>query len=118
MDAEYIARACHEANRVLQAASGEEPSPHWELAPAWQRESAREGVAAALARRLTPRQQHDAWCESRYADGWTHGPVKDAVARTHPGLVPWDQLPAGQRRKDVLFAAIVEALRPDDEQAS
>lgn len=115
MDAEHIARACHEANRVLQLAEGEQPSPHWELAPAWQRAASREGVSEALARRLTPRAQHDAWCAAKYADGWSHGPVKDGRERTHPFLVPWDELPAGQRRKDVLFCAIVAALGPDGE---
>jgi hypothetical protein len=110
MDAEHIARACHEANRVLQVAAGEPSSAHWEFAPAWQREAAREGVAAALASKLTPREQHEAWCQARYADGWTHGPVKDQVRLTHPWLVPWEDLPADQRLKDVLFCAIVAAL--------
>ncbi len=44
-------------------------------------------------------------------DGWTHGEVKDADAKTHPCLVPFQQLPAHQQKKDKLFKAIVNALK-------
>ncbi len=42
--------------------------------------------------------------------GWRYGLKKDPAAKTHPCLVPYWQLPAEQRRKDGLFAAIVAAL--------
>jgi hypothetical protein len=51
-----------------------------------------------------------AWCRSKVADGWVFGPVKDADAKTHPCLVPYDALPREQQRKDALFVAVVNAL--------
>ncbi|MFD0468599.1 RyR domain-containing protein [Nonomuraea thailandensis] len=54
---------------------------------------------------------HEAWCEHKRAEGWTYGPDKDPDAKTHPCLVPYDQLPVEQRVKDAVFHAIVGALR-------
>jgi hypothetical protein len=104
-----IARVCHEANRALQLANGEEPSPHWDDAPSWQQGSAMTGVCSALAG-ATPEQQHERWLEDKRAHAWTWGPAKDGDARTHPCMVPYAALPPGQRAKDHLFVAIVAAL--------
>lgn len=105
-----IARVAHDANRALQLATADPaPSPPWEEAPAWQRNSARDGVAKALDG-ATPEQLHNSWCEFKLADGWAHGEVKDPARRTHPCLVPYEQLPEEQRAKDTLFHSIVSAL--------
>lgn len=105
-----VASVCHEANRALQVVLGEDNvSPHWGDAPAWQRHSAVEGVDKAR-RGATPEQLHESWCEFKRDDGWVYGPVKDGEAKTHPCLVPYDELPADQRLKDDLFAAVVAAL--------
>jgi len=110
MDAQAIARVCHEANRALQVEAGDPAvSPSWDEAPEWQRASAIEGVAAAQAG-ATEQGLHQSWCDSKVQDGWTYGPVKDAEAKTHPCLVPYDELPEDQRRKDAVFGAIVGAL--------
>ncbi len=104
-----IARVCHEANRVMQIAAGEAPSPHWADAPEWQRESAVQGVQAALAG-ATPQELHERWCEAKTAEGWTYSLTKDDEARTHPCLLPYAALPQSQRVKDHLFHAIVRAF--------
>lgn len=105
-----IARVCHEANRALQVVSGDPvPSPAWDDAPAWQRESAIEGVGKARSG-ASPEQLHESWCVYKHDDGWVYGPEKDAGLKTHPCLVPYDHLPADQRAKDAVFAAIVAAL--------
>jgi len=107
---ERVARVCHEANRVLQIAHRDPAvSPHWDEAPEWQRDSAIEGVMRAVAG-ATPAELHDSWCEKKRADGWVYGPVKDTDARTHPCLVPYEDLPEQQRVKDHLFHAIVRAM--------
>jgi len=110
MQANDIARVAHEANRALQFIQGDPaPSPAWDQAPQWQRESAVIGVHSAL-RGATPEELHESWCEHKRADGWVHGPVKDEVAKMHPCLVPYADLPEEQRLKDALFHAIVGAL--------
>lgn len=105
-----IARVCHEANRAIQIATGDPAvSPRWDDAPEWQRESAVEGIEKALAG-ATPEELHESWCEFKRASGWVHGPVKDEVAKAHPCLVSYAELPAEQRKKDAVFSAIVNAL--------
>jgi len=47
------------------------------------------------------RGEHERWISSLEHDGWTptSGP-KDAVAKRHPLLVPWGELPESEREKD------------------
>lgn len=105
-----IAYVCHEANRALQYIQGDPaPSPPWDQAPADQVKSAVQGVRDVAAG-TTPEQLHDTWCKGKVDDGWTYGPVKDAVAKTHPCLVPYDQLDAGQRTKDAVYLAVASTL--------
>lgn len=118
---DQIAQVCHEANRALQAVNNDEANPAgvpWRIASQEQRQSAIDGVHAALAGK-TPEELHDAWCEFKLRHGWRHGDVKDEQAKTHPCLVPYGLLPETERVKDHLFAAIVDALtsRPGIEHA-
>jgi hypothetical protein len=47
------------------------------------------------------RQEHDRWAAALVADGWTFAPGrKDPSARTHPLLVPWEDLAEEERQKD------------------
>lgn len=105
-----IAHVCHEANRALQIALGDPAvSPRWEHAPNNQRRSARHGVVEAQQGR-TPAELHDEWCRYHRAEGWVYGPTKSALEKTHPCLVPYEELPAGQKAKDLMFLGIVAAL--------
>lgn len=109
---DQIARIVHEANRALQhiqADPGIAVSPSWDDLDEETRESARSGVVAAQDG-ATPAESHEGWCDFKRAHGWTYGLVKDSDAKTHPCLVDYDELPDGQRDKDDLFVAIVNAL--------
>lgn len=110
-----IARIVHQANQALQAALGEEVGPQWAHAPQWMRESAESGVRLA-AQGHGPEAMHQSWMDERLANGWTYGETKDEAAKTHPCLVPYDQLPAEQRAKDHLFLAISRLFTVDDQQ--
>jgi hypothetical protein len=106
-----IARVCHEANRAWCHLNGDHSQVEWSLAPEWQRQSARAGVAAAIGNpEQTPEQQHNEWMRHKEADGWTYGAVKDAEKKEHPQMVPYETLPPSQKAKDHLFLGIVRAL--------
>jgi hypothetical protein len=108
----FIAMACHEANKVWCQANGDDTQKHWEDADQWQRESAVKGVEFRLNNPdAGDDSQHNAWMADKIKDGWTYGIVKDAASKTHPCLVPFDQLPEHQQKKDKLFCAIVDALK-------
>lgn len=109
MEPEFIAMACHEANRVIQLTTGETISPRWDDAPQWQRDSAIAGVEQALTG-AGPEQLHESWCEYKWADGWVYGETKDGDKKTHPCLVPYADLPPEQQLKDRMFSAVVSTL--------
>jgi hypothetical protein len=44
--------------------------------------------------------EHRRWMEEKLKGGWQYGPVKDPVKKTHPCLVPWEELPEDEREKD------------------
>ena len=113
MTPEKIAKLCHNVNRAYCKSIGDDSQPPWDEAPEWQRESAIKGVRFALENpNVGPEHQHDAWFSDKVADGWVYGPVKDAEAlpKTHPCLVPYDQLPTEQKAKDAIFRAIIIGL--------
>ena len=106
-----IAGVAHDANRRYCIALGDESQPLWEDAPKWQIASAVEGVKKIRAHEInSPRDSHQSWLEHKQAEGWREGPVKDAEAKTHPCMVPFEYLPIEHRLKDRLFFGIVKAL--------
>jgi len=105
-----IAEVCHEANRAY-CATLEEDQPSWADAPDWQKESAINGVQFhADNPNADPSDSHVNWLAEKEEAGWVYGQVKDPVNRTHPCIMPYDELPAWQRQKDSLFIAIAHAL--------
>ncbi len=49
----------------------------------------------------TIEQNHDNWMRMKTEQGWVYGDVKDFEAKTHPDLVPFDELPVVEQRKDI-----------------
>lgn len=108
-----IAQVCHEANRAYARSIGDHSHAPWEMADEPQKASAIAGVQYALDNpAATPEEQHNAWLAQKRRDGWKYGEVKDAERKEHPCYVPYSELPPAQRVKDILFRAIVTALRP------
>lgn len=58
---------------------------------------------APLTERLAE-NAHDLWAAQRLAQGWTYGPQRDDTAQRHPCLVPYDQLPEGEKEYDRIAA--------------
>jgi len=47
-----------------------------------------------------PEDNHKNWMEHKLKLGWKWGPVKDVEKKEHPDLVPYNELPEVERRKD------------------
>ena len=108
---ETIARAAHEMNRTWCAVGDDTSQSSWEEAPEWQRESARNGVRFHMENPdASASASHNNWMAEKLADGWTYGPVKDPEAKTHPCIVPFEDLPPSQQFKDHLFRGTVHTM--------
>jgi hypothetical protein len=106
-----IARVAHEANRAFCKTIGDFSQLSWDEAPNWQKDSAINGVRFHLHNpEAGPAASHENWMKEKVAAGWKFGPTKNVEAKEHPCMVPYDELPENQRRKDDLFIGIVHAL--------
>ena len=107
-----IAKVCHQANKSFCEANDDFSQKDWEKAAEWQKESAIKGVDFKLKNpKAKESAQHDAWMKDKIDLGWKYGKVKDEKNKTHPCIVPFSKLPKFQQKKDILFQAIVEALK-------
>lgn len=107
---EDIASIIHETNRQHRLVMGLGPGPHWNETRDDVRSSAMNGVECALEG-FTPEELHAEWVNFKGSQGWTYGPFKDRVHKKHPNMGPYEQLPAHEKIKDVLFVAMVNILK-------
>ena len=108
----WIAKVCHQANKAWCESEGDFSQKDWLEAEQWQIQSAVSGVKFRIENPDAPASaMHDNWSAEKVSQGWVYGDVKDAEKKTHPCLVPFDQLPLFQQKKDKLFSAIVDALK-------
>ena len=49
---------------------------------------------------LMAKNVHEVWAMNRINDGWTYGPVRDDKLKTHPCLVPYEELPESEKDYD------------------
>lgn len=111
IELDRIARVVHEAVRAWARANDQNASRSWSQCAKWMREATYESVRFVLEHPDAPASaQHDQWMEKKRRDGWTHGAEKSGVSKTHPMLVPYDELPLVERRKDELVRCLVAAL--------
>lgn len=107
-----IAIMCHQTNKTWCQLHGDQSQKDWSEAEPWQRESAINGVKFRLENPDARKNaQHNAWMKDKVDAGWIYGEVKDAEKKTHPCIVPFDELPEFQKKKDGLFCVIVDALK-------
>ena len=43
---------------------------------------------------------HEVWAKARMNEGYTYGSERDDVRKTHPCLVPYDELPESEKEYD------------------
>ena len=107
-----IAKVCHQANKAWCESEGDFSQKDWREAEQWQRDTMINGVKFRLENPDVPASaMHENWMKEKLSQGWVYGVVKDVEKKTHPCLVPFDQLPEFQQKKDKLFSAIVDALK-------
>jgi len=43
---------------------------------------------------------HEVWAQNRISQGWAYGPVRDDALKTHPCLIPYEDLPEVEKQYD------------------
>ncbi len=56
-------------------------------------------------------QLHQDWMDAYAKMGWVYGPERDVEKKTHPDMVPYDELGHLERDKDAVFVALCEIAR-------
>jgi hypothetical protein len=108
---ELIAELCHNVNRAYCESINDFSQVSWAEAPEWQKESSITGVKFALENDASPENLHESWLKQKLEEGWVYGKVKDPVAKTHPCIMRYDELPKYQRTKDLLFKAVCDTFK-------
>lgn len=123
---EILAAACHSAWYGYAVLALGEPGEPWESAPKWQKTSMRDAidfwdVECAAMRDDTPLEEkirilaplsHVNWMEHKKSEFWVFGKEKDPVKKTHPCIVPYEELSHDQKMKDEVVLQAYLALRP------
>lgn len=108
---EAAAKVAHMANKAWCEANGDTSQPDWENAPDWQRSSAINGAKFhAENPEAGDSASHDSWMKEKVDAGWVYGAVKDPEEKTHPCIVPFNELPKHQQVKDTIFRSVVHAI--------
>jgi len=106
-----IAKAVHAVNAAYSLALGDDSHKSWDETSEQIQNSAIAGVEFTLDNPDAPvSAQHDAWTEHKLADGWVYGEEKSEELKTHPCLVPFNELPVEQQAKDFIFRAVVKSV--------
>ncbi|KKN85500.1 hypothetical protein LCGC14_0278230 [marine sediment metagenome] len=102
-----IAKVIHSANRAyVDAIGGRAVNLSWEEVREEMRSGLIKAVASTIVNPLTPSISHEKWCLAREAKGWTKDLKYDYHRKTHPNLIPFDQLPPEEQFKDHLYMGI------------
>lgn len=98
---EELAKLCTAANRGFDLID-----EVWNMQQHFQRISSFKSVTFRLLNpNSNPSEQHNNWMTRMISDGWSKG-IKDESRKTHPNLVPYEELPRIQEVKDRVFKAI------------
>lgn len=118
MEPEDIAKVCHDAIRSFCMTHGDTSHKSWEEAPFAIKQSAIAGVVWLIQNpNAKLNALHENWRKYKQIEGWIYGPEKDFDAKTHPCMVPYEELAPEQQVKDKLFRAIVASLTSGDNHA-
>lgn len=68
-----------------------------------QRKRRIEAMQKCAAESTSDVERHDAWIRMHLESGWVYGEVFDPEKKTHPNLLPWENLPRTAKTKARIF---------------
>jgi len=114
MKIEDIAKVCHEVNKIYSKIIGDINTLPWDHMNNEMKYSVISGVEFVqdYVGKVTPQIIHDNWWRHKRNDGWVYGEEKDQYKKTHPCMVPFEDLSEEVKNKDIIFITVVESLIP------
>lgn len=111
MDVWSVARVVHAALREYESLTHGDDNPPWDELSDEIRWAYIHGVLNVNERAdITPEELHENWVENKLRHGWTYGLVKNFLTKTHPCLVPYEELSTVEKGKAILFIAVAKTL--------
>ena len=108
-----LAKLAFEQNRAYCRAMGDDSIKEWHKAEDKQRKGAIYGVVYLLRTpNVNAGSLHQGLYRQLVAAGYSQGDTIDHEHKTHPGCLPFEQMPEDFRTKAVLFANLVEQMKP------
>lgn len=109
-----LPKMCHEINRTICKVYGDDSQKSWEDAPEWQVKATYNlileiGQCLINGKPPSSKETHEKWVEDKLRDGWKYGIEKNADMKTHPLLVPFEELPFKERLKDTMIKMVILA---------
>lgn len=49
---------------------------------------------------VTPEDNHESWMRAKAEQGYVYGPILDVEKKTHPSMIPYEELSDVEKRKD------------------
>jgi serine phosphatase RsbU (regulator of sigma subunit) len=59
------------------------------------------------------RVEHIRWCWNKILNGWIYGKIKDDRKKTHPSIIPYEDLSESEKEKDRELVRLIPALLQD-----
>lgn len=108
---DFIASVAHSVQCGIDYAFGLPELHQWGLMGEVYKNQMKASVRAVLVHDKSPKSLHDSWVKRLTQEGWVRGEVKDAEKKTHPLLVPFDELPIEWKLRLRQFRAAVIPFR-------
>lgn len=80
-----------------------------------QRQRRVKAMQECAAKATSDTERHDSWIKMHEESGWVYGPEFNPTLKTHPNMMPWEQLPASARSKAKIFDIVAKAGAKIDE---
>lgn len=103
-------RAAYEASRSWCLSIGDDTHEPYDNLSTAEKAPIRESVIGILQGNI-PEQAHEDWRRRKIADGWSWGSEKDDVRKTHPALLPYEELDLEQRVKNDIWCGVTQLMQ-------
>ena len=108
---ETIARIAHEINTSYCISHDDFSHFSWRRTPQEIQDCVMDGVLFHLSNKnAIPGLSHENWLRKKRKQGWVYGKRKNIFRKTHPCMLPFNDLPEQQRAKDYIFRRIVHSV--------